>query len=107
MQWVQLNRERIAKVLGSPQPALKKKKAEKVRSRVKASQLYHEYVQQSEIGFRPYDFADLVECSPDAKNEVVQSRFDDLRAKVQLLNDSKLLEFLVVCGAAHADMLVE
>ncbi len=103
--WIAKNRDRLATALGASQPALKKGRAKAVRAQITASELYQEYRKTGGVTYDPYRFADLVECSPDANAQVVDQRFQTLRAQVALLNDSELGEFLNVCARTHADML--
>ncbi len=105
--WFLKNRSRLADALGFAQPRLKKGRAEEIRRRITASELYVEFQATGSVQRKPFAFADLLECSPDARNELIQGRFDDFRAQVRLLSDQGLDRFLLACGQSHADMLVQ
>jgi len=103
--WVLEHGERIQAALGGSTPRLKRTTATNLRKRLTTSSLYDEYKDSGEVAPNPYRFSDLLECSPDASDSVVQQRFDELMAKARLLDDQDLLRFLIRCGDAHGDML--
>lgn len=104
-EWVSQNGVRVADVLDAPRPGLKKGRAREIRNRVEKSALYEKFAGKGEIEYSPFDFADLLECSPDASNQVVAERFDALRSQVLLLSDERLKLFLAACADAHRRML--
>ena len=104
-EWVSANSDRLAAVLGSRAPGLKRSRANQLRRQILESVLYRDYAGNEAVNYSPYDFADLLQCSPDAATEVVNERFDRLRALVKLLHDDDLDRFLHVCGQSHARML--
>jgi hypothetical protein len=104
--WYRDNKNRVASALGTSKPSLKKGKATELRKRLLTSELYSDYREKHEVPVNPFGFADLIECSPDASNRVVQDKFDALSAQVQLLDDAELIRFLEACASAHGDMLV-
>ncbi len=104
--WVLEHGERIQAVLGGPTPRLKRARVTGLRRRLTSSPLYDEYQRVGRITANPYAFTDLLECSPDASDSVVEQRFDELEAQTRLLDDDALLEFLHACAAAHSDFLV-
>lgn len=104
-EWVAQNAARVADALDAPRPGLKKGRARDVRNRVERSVLYDRFSRSGSIEYSPFDFADLLECSPDASNQVVAERFDALRSQVLLLSDKELERFLSTCADAHRRML--
>jgi hypothetical protein len=105
--WVLENGDRIHRGLGGPTPRLKKTKAEALRKRLSSASLFEEFERTGSVTSDPYAFTDLLECSPDAADSIIQQRFDNLRAQVLLLDEAQILAFLDACGAAHAEMLGE
>ena len=103
--WVASNRPVIEEATGAGMPALKRGKAQDLRRRVADSDLFRRFEDDGELEYSPYDFADLLECSPDASNAVFRDRFEALRGQVMLLGDAQLMEFLDACGTAHTKML--
>lgn len=105
--WVVKNSERIQETLGEGVPRLPKKKAGKLRRRIESSSLFKEFIENGDIEYEPYSFTDLLECSPDASEEVVHARYDQLKAQVLLLDDANLVCFIDVLGQSHAGMFGE
>ena len=105
-EWYLKNRHRVAAALGVAQPSLKKGKAAELLARIQRSELYAEFLETGRVAENPFAFADLLECSPDASNQVVQEKLDALMSQVRLLDDPALVDFLRACSQAHGDMLV-
>jgi hypothetical protein len=103
--WIADNREIIEDATGAGMPALKRGKAQDLRRRVADSELFRHFEDDGQLEYSPYEFADLLECSPDASNAVVRDRFEALRGQVMLLGDARLMEFLDACAGAHTKML--
>lgn len=104
--WYRENHERVASALGASKPSLKKGKANELRKRLLTSELYSDFREKGKVSENAFAFADLLECSPDASNRVVQDKFDALSAQVQMLDDAGLTRFLEACAVTHRDMLV-
>ncbi len=104
-EWVATNGGRVAEELAVPVPVLKKGRAKEVRRRLQSSELYRRFAEEGEVSYSPYDFADLLECSPDASNQVVVDRFASLQGQVRMLADAELEEFLSSCADVHRRML--
>ncbi len=103
--WIADNREVIEEATGAGMPALKRGKAQDLRRKVAQSELFRRFEEDSQLEYRPYELADLLECSPDASNEVVRDKFEALRSQVLLLHDARLMEFVDACAVAHMKML--
>lgn len=103
--WVSDNRDVIEDATGAGMPALKRGKAQDLRRRIVESELFRHFDDDGELEYRPYEFADLLECSPDASNPVFRDRFEALRGQVMLLGDARLMEFFDACAVAHTKML--
>jgi hypothetical protein len=103
--WIADNREMIEDATGAGMPALKRGKAQDLRRRLADSELFRHFEDDGQLEYSPYEFADLLECSPDASNAVVRDRFEALRGQVMLLGDARLMEFLDACAGAHTKML--
>ena len=107
VEWILENQVRLANALQTNQPGLKKGQAKRVRDRILGSELYVEYNRSGRVEYSPFEFADLVEVSPDAQAGLIQRRYDELAAQVRLLGDTALKQFLSICESVHADMLLE
>ena len=106
VDWIIDNKDRIERALKGPRLELKRGKATELRNRLAASGLYRQYRSGAKLEYSPYEFTDLLECSPDARSALIQGRFDWLLNQVRLLDDPDLVTFVRTCGAVHADMLV-
>lgn len=104
-EWVSEHSERLSAVLGDKAPGLKKSRANQIRRQVIESALYRDYASRGRVDYQPYDFTDLLQCSPDAASEVVRERFERLRAQIRLLQDDDLDQFMDKCGRSHTRML--
>jgi hypothetical protein len=103
--WVSDHREPIESATGAGMPALKRGRAQDLRRRIEESDLFRSYATDGNVEYRPFEFADLLECSPDASNNVVHDRFDALRGQTALLGERDLVVFLDACAVAHRRML--
>jgi hypothetical protein len=104
-EWVARNGERLAESLEARRPGLKKGRAAELRKRMEHSALFERYSRDGAVEYSPFDFADLLECSPDASNRVVAERFEALHSQVVLMGDEEFEKFISACGAAHQRML--
>ncbi|MFN8161720.1 MAG: hypothetical protein U0R52_11835 [Solirubrobacterales bacterium] len=103
--WLRENEERLQAGVAGPTRRFKKGKADSLRNRLAASPLYGEFRETGSVSADPFAFTDLLECSPDAAESVVEQRLDALRAQVQMLEDENLLAFLDACEDAHTEIL--
>lgn len=103
--WVVDHREPIKTTTGLGLPAMKRGRAQDLRRRITGSGLFQQYTTTGTFDYNPYEFADLLECSPDAKNLVVKSKFDSLLGQTTLLGDPELIAFLEACAVVHRQMM--
>ena len=107
VEWIIDNKGRIEDALKGPRLSLKRSKAANLRKRVSSSELHRQFRSKETLQYSPYEFTDLLECSPDARSVVIQGRFDWLLNQARLLGDPNLVKFVRMCGDVHADMLME
>jgi hypothetical protein len=103
--WALANETRLAAALAGPRPRIKRSAADSVQAQIRRSDLFAEYARTGRVSQNEYSFADLVEVSPDASNDVVARRFDELKSRALLVGEPTLITFLDACSEAHADML--
>ena len=103
--WMSENESSLAAIATSERPKLPEARVKKIMTRINSSDLYQQYRQAGEVSYSPYDFTDLLDCSPDAPNPVVLQQLELLRGQLGFLGDDDLLTFLDACAAAHARML--
>ena len=107
VDWIIENKGRLEEALRGPRLALKRNKAADLRKRVSSSSLHRQFRSGEKLDYSPYEFTDLLECSPDARSVVIQGRYDWLLKQVRLLDDPDMVRFVRMCGDVHADMLAE
>ena len=107
VDWIIDNKDRIEHALKGPRLELKRGKATGLRNRLLSSGLHRQFRSRANLVYSPYEFTDLLECSPDARSTLIQGRFDWLLKQVRLLDDPDLITFVRMCGDVHADMLLE
>lgn len=76
----------------------------RLAKRLESSQLYSDF-KQGNLNSSRYHLADLLECAPDARKEVIRDRFEKLFMQVRLLNDEQYSRFLLSCGRVHHQLL--
>lgn len=103
--WMSENESSLAAIAKGEWPELPEARVKKITTRINSSDLYQQYRQAGEVSYSPYDFTDLLDCSPDAPNPVVLQQLELLRGQLGFLGDDDLLTFLDACAAAHARML--
>ncbi len=106
IDWLMENQTRIESELGAPQSNIKKGRARDLRKRVMRSPLFNAYEADGRVPDDVYALADLVECSPDAGNEVLRDKFEALKAQVRLLSDSDLTSFMDACEETYASLVL-
>ena len=104
-EWLAANAERIAASFTNAAPSIKKGRAKQIKHQIIKSRLYQQYSINQSVENRPFDFTDLLKCSPDASLEVIRDRFDALRGQVIRLNDPDLIDFMDACAATYTQML--
>lgn len=103
--WMRNHSSEIASLLKTSPPGLKRGRQREIDKRLQHSALYAEFIRSGSVPYRPYELADLLECSPDASNEIVSDRFSALQGQVALLGDQKKEDFMVTCAETHEQML--
>ena len=103
--WISENESSLAAIAEGEGPKLPEARVKKIMKRIDSSDLYQQYRQAGEVSYSPYDFTDLLDCSPDAPNPVVLQQLELLRGQLGFLGNNDLLIFLDACTAAHARML--
>ena len=103
--WALANETRLALALAGPRPRIKRTAADSIQAQIRKSDLFAEYERTGRVSRNEYLFADLVEVSPDASNDVVARRFDELKSRALLVGELTLVAFLDACSEVHADML--
>ena len=105
LEWLLENQNRIETTLNKHQVFLHDSVSTSLVKQLTESRLYDRYRLDSDVSYQPYEFTDLLHCSPDAQIDVIQNKFDSLKNRVILLNDKHLIKFLDACGEAHGSLL--
>ncbi|MYC24506.1 MAG: hypothetical protein F4X56_01140 [Gammaproteobacteria bacterium] len=105
VNWIILNKSRIESALRGPRVELKTSLAHSLFKRVTSNALYKRFLKDNTISDSLFEFTDLLECSPDAKDYVIQRRFENMKKQLSLLDDPMLDVFIQECGRVHSDLL--
>ncbi len=98
-KWVVEHATEIAALLGRPQPELlPRHDADKFRKRIRSEAAFEEFERTGRLdNVTPYQFTDLLRCSPDAHVQVIREKFRALCVKARMARDDRVLEFLEAC----------
>lgn len=108
VKWFRANRSRIAQALDEDQPIVRSKDAGRTRRLVQNQALFQRFKKEGRVDPSLfYEFTDMLTCSPDAGPEIVAAKFRQLEAKVEMLQDKELSEFLRACGNAFPTVRAE
>lgn len=105
VQWIAENAERVASKLLLDSPKIPKQDAARFVKRVKRDPLFKLHLTDGFDPATPYQFTDMLNCSPDAPRELIRSKFDRLRAISQLAGDPQVVEFLEDCAVKFTGLL--
>jgi hypothetical protein len=102
--WFKANAIRIEQELNSkPQEtsvaALDKKRFLRT---LQSQQLYKNFVMTGNLNSTSrYEFTDMLNCSPDASQDMIISKYNRVRATAELIGNEDVIRFLDACKAAY------
>ena len=104
--WIRKNLARIERGLGASKSDISKTEADRFRRQIAAQPLFQKFLKAGELsGESPYTLTDMLNTSPDAPREVIQTKFSRLRSTAELIGDSSIGKFLEACSKAFPDLL--
>jgi hypothetical protein len=104
--WVMANEQRIGAGLATNQVKIPKQEAVRFCKRLKGDLLFKQFLDEGNLdAATQYQFTDLLECSPDAPKETIQTKFDRLLATAHVVRDQEVLAFLEGCRSRFSDLL--
>jgi hypothetical protein len=97
--WFKENGERVEKQLGlgTQHSSVPKRDAQRFLRQMHAQLVYQAYRKGGLDDITRFAFTDMLNCSPDASEDVVISKFKRLRATAELVGDSEIVAFLDAC----------
>ena len=103
--WIEANFERLAKTLGDGRQveAPKTRRVSKVLSSLDRSELVETWRDQQTIDGQKWQFAELLQCSPDSANSVWARRLQERRSAAYAADRTDLLEFLDALAASQPE----
>ncbi len=104
-RWVEEHAERVAFKLKLDGPKIPKQDAGRFVKQLKRDPLFKVYGTGKLDSAMPYQFTDMLNCSPDAPRELIKSKFDRLRAISRVAGDPQAVEFLDDCAVKFAGLL--
>jgi hypothetical protein len=97
-EWVMANERRVCDALSVEQNQIPKQEAQRFCKKLKGDSLFRRFMAEGNLdSASQYEFSDLLECSPDAPKETIQTKFDRLRAMAHVVKDQDILSFLHSC----------
>jgi len=109
VEWFFKNGERIKNNFKLEKPissVLPKHQAERFIKKMHAEKIFGLYREKKSLDEASiYDFADMLNCSPDASKEVMRQKFDLLKSTTITINDQEIRFFLDECEKKFRDIL--
>lgn len=104
--WVMTNEPRILDRLGRDQSKIPKQEALRYCKKIKGEPLFKKFLAEGNLASATqYQFTDLLECSPDAPKEILQTKFDRLLAIAYIVQNADILSFLESCKSRFSGLL--
>jgi hypothetical protein len=104
--WVRENSTRIERALGASKSEVSKTAADRFRRQIAAQPLFQKFLETGDLlGESPYALTDMLNTSPDAPREVIQTKFSRLRSTAESVGDSHIGKFLDVCVRIFPDLI--
>jgi hypothetical protein len=106
--WVRENSTLLTTMAPEKQATMPRREAERLIKKLRAEQAYRIFANDRDVTqVTPYMFTDLLNCSPDAPQDVIRAKFRRLLANAELLGSRDILEFLRSCEARFANLLTD
>jgi hypothetical protein len=101
--WFKENGTKVEKQIGlrTQQSSVSKRDEQRFLKQMHGQPLYQGYRQAGGLdGTSRFAFTDMLNCSPDASQDAIISKFKRLRATAELVGDPEIIRFLDACKAA-------
>lgn len=106
VQWLKMYQQEIESSLDdSSRLELKDSVSRRLIAHIKHTTFYSDYKSNGCITPSQNRFADMLDCSPDAKVEILKNRHENMLAQIYALDDEDLTEFISACTEAHKYLL--
>ena len=104
-QWVEDNLDRLAAALGSDRivEPPRARFSSRLISEATRSDVFQQWITQSELAEEKWQFAELLRCAPDSSRAIWHSRLETLRSAAYSAGRTDLLEFLDALAAERPD----
>lgn len=100
-KWFRDNRQRIEVALNMKQPPVPPKDVDRFKRQVRQTSLFQAFLRNRKVeATSEYEFTDMLNCSPDASQDVVAMKFRRMKAMAELVQDSDISEFLAACAVS-------
>ncbi len=110
LEWFLKNEERIKDKLKLEKPissVLPKHQAERFIKKMHTEKIFVLYRERKTLDEASiYDFADMLNCSPDASKEVIRQKFDLLKNTAIAINNQEIKVFLDECENKFKNILI-
>lgn len=107
-QWIAKNRERIEKELNLTGAGTNRPDTLRLKRRFYQDSAFKKFSgSQSLSDVSPYEFTDMLNCTPDASRVTIQKRFGRLKAQAITLDDENIANFIRACEERFKSLLAD
>ena len=106
--WIKENEKRILEGLKQKAPDLPKREAERFINKITADPFFKYFQEKTNLeDASQYMFTDMLVCAPDASKNIIKQKFEQLYSAAELVNDTKILNFLTACKEKFVNLITE
>ncbi len=108
VKWLADNRKALTKRLKitiKKLPEIPKKERQRFLRQVKNDPLFIAYKKSELDEATSYQFTDMLNCSPDAPREIIESKFNRLQRLAQITEDKEVIDFFKACEQKYSALI--
>lgn len=104
--WIKQNQTRIEEALGTTRSEIRPKDTERFQKRIHGEALFRKFARGKSLTKEDwYDFASMLNASPDAPKDVIVRKLESLRSTAQMIAAPVLIGFLEACREAFPNVV--
>jgi len=106
VEWILQNEIRISIALKEDTVDLHPRDVKRFLAKIKKEYAYILYIKDKTLdSVTPYMFTDLLGCTPDASPEIINKKYNRIKAMATLVGDNEITEFLDRCKTRFISLL--
>jgi hypothetical protein len=106
-RWMRDQINRIESNLGTDQPKISKKDADRFIKQMKSEALFKSFTQNKLTKESRYLFTEMLNASPDAPKSIIVTKFRRMQSTAELVGNTEIVNFLNACIKAFPEFLRE